>query len=63
MLTLFCWRRILFKFQPDRFTQSLSHILDVEQSLTKMFYDGKLAIILERYEKSSTTLMKEQLVF
>jgi len=26
---------------PDKFTQSLSHILDVEQSLTKMFYDGQ----------------------
>lgn len=26
---------------PDKFTQSLSHILDVEQSLTKMLYDGQ----------------------
>lgn len=26
---------------PDKFTQSLSHILDVEQSLTKMFYGGQ----------------------
>ena len=31
-----------FDFQPDKFTKSLSHILDVEQSLTKMFYDGRL---------------------
>lgn len=26
---------------PDKFTESVSHILDVEQSLTKMFYDGQ----------------------
>lgn len=26
---------------PDKFTKSLSHILDVEHSLTKMFYDGQ----------------------
>lgn len=26
---------------PDKFTQSISHILDVERSLTKMFYDGQ----------------------
>ena len=44
-------KRILFWFQPDKFTKSLSHILDVEQSLTKMFYDGK-PIILQRTTQS-----------
>lgn len=36
---------------PDKFTQSLSHILDVEQSLTKMFYDG---------QKNQTQLQQSQ---